>query len=192
VALNDVIQLQETAGRLEYSGLELSLQKALTNRWEGLITYTLGEAEDEAGGILSPVQQAFSFGPADYDQRHTVNVTGTVLLPAEFSLTGLFRGASGRPYSITNDNPSIFAAYVDRDGNITGRNQERQDANWTIDFNVARDFAIGNARLRALVQVINVTNRVNVIGVSTSLATAGAPTNIDLSRQIQFGAELRF
>ena len=192
VALNDVIQVQETSGRLEYRGLELALQKAMSNRWEGLITYTLGEAEDEAAGILSPVQQEFSFGPADYDQRHTVNVTGTVLLPASFTFTGLFRGASGRPFSITNDNVSIFAAYVDRDGNITGRNEERQDENWTVDFSVSRDFAIGEARLRALLQVINVTNRVNVIGVSTSLATAGRPTNIDLSRQIQFGAELRF
>ncbi len=121
-----------------------------------------------------------------------MNVTGTVILPLEVSFTGLFRGASGRPYSITNDNPSIFAAFVDREGNVTGRNQERQPANWTIDFNVARDFRFGGARLRALVQVINVTNHVNVIGVSTSLATAGTPTNIDLSRQIQFGAEIRF
>ncbi len=191
-AVNDVIQLQETKGRLEYRGIEFTLQKALSSRWEGLISYTLSKADDEAAGILSPVQQAFSFGPADYDQRHTVNLTGTVILPASVSFTGLFRGASGRPYSITNDNPSVFAAYVDRQGNITGRNQERQPSNWTIDFSVARDFTLGSASLRALVQVINATNRVNVIGVSSSLATAGAPTNIDLSRQIQFGAELRF
>jgi hypothetical protein len=192
VAPNDVIQLQETSGRLEYQGAEFVLQKAMSNRWEGLISYTLGESEDEAGGILSPVQQAFSFGPADYDQRHTVNITGTAILPADISFTALFRGASGRPYSITNDNPSIFAAFVDRQGNVSGRNQERQPANWTLDFNVARDFAVGGARLRALIQVINATNRVNVIGVSSSFSTAGAPTNIDLSRQIQFGAEIRF
>ena len=192
VAANDVIQLQETHGRLEYRGVELVLQKTLSKRWEGLISYTLGKSDDEAGGILSPVQQAFSFGPADYDQRHTVNVTGTIILPADVSFTGLFRGATGRPHSITNDNPSIFAAFVDRQGNVTGRNQERQPANWTLDFNVARDFSLGPARLRALVQVINATNRVNVIGVSSSLSTAGRPTNIDLSRQIQFGAEIRF
>lgn len=192
VATSDVIQRQETNGRLEYRGVELVLQKVLSNRWEGLISYTLGKSEDEAGGILSPVQQAFSFGPADYDQRHTVNVTGTVILPADVSFTGLLRGASGRPYSITNDNPSIFAAFVDRQGNVTRRNQELQFANLTLDFSVARDFRLGSARLRALVQVINATNRVNVIGVSGSLATAGAPTFIDLSRQIQFGAEIRF
>lgn len=192
VATNDVIQVQETNGRLEYRGVEFVLQKALSERWEGLISYTLGKSEDEASGILSPAQQAFSFGPADFDQRHTVNVTGTMLLPASVSFTGLFRGASGRPFSITNDDVTIFAAYLDRNGNISGRNQERQEANWTIDFNVARDFILGKARLRGLVQVINLTNRINVIGVSTSLATAGTPTNIDLSRQIQFGAELRF
>jgi hypothetical protein len=192
VAPGDVIQRQETNGRLEYQGVEFVLQKALSRRWEGLISYTLGKSEDEAGGILSPVQQAFSFGPADYDQRHTVNITGTVILPADVSFTGLFRGASGRPYFITNDNPSIFAAFVDRQGNITGRNQERQPANWTLDFSVARDFNVGPARLRGLVQVINATNRINVIGVSSSFATPGAPTNIDLSRQIQFGAEIRF
>lgn len=192
VAPNDVIQRQETNGRLEYRGVEFVLQKALSNRWEGLVSYTLGKSEDEAGGILSPVQQAFSFGPADYDQRHTVNVTGTVILPAEIAFTTLFRGATGRPFSITNDNVSIFAAFVDRQGNVTGRNQEQQPSNWTLDFSVGRDFVLGPTRLRALVQVINATNRVNVIGVSNSLATAGAPTNVDLSRQIQFGAEIRF
>jgi hypothetical protein len=192
VAPSDVIQLQETNGRLAYTGLELSLQKALSSRWEGLISYTVGKSKDEAGGVLSPVQQAFSYGPADFDQRHTVNITSTVLLPADISLTALFRGASGRPFSITNDNPSIFAAFVDRQGNVTGRNEERQPSNVTFDFNVSRDFTIRQARLRGIVQVINATNRVNVIGVSTSLATAGVPTNIDLSRQIQFGAEIRF
>ena len=192
VAPGDVIQLQETNGRLEYTGLELVLQKALSNRWEGLVSYTLGDAKDEAGGILSPVQQAFSFGPADFDQRHTFNVTGTVLLPADVSLTALFRGASGRPFSITNDDPTIFAAYIDRSGNVTGRNEERQPSNITLDFSLAKDFAIRSSRLRGIVQVINATNRVNVLGVSTSLASAGRATNIDLSRQIQFGAEIRF
>lgn len=192
VAPGDVIQVQETNGRLEYRGLELVLQKALSRRWEGLVSYTYGKSEDEAGGILSPVQQAFSFGPADYDQRHTVNITGTVLLPAGLSLTALLRGASGRPFSITNDNVSIFAAYVDREGNVSRRNQQRQPSNLTFDFNLAREFNLGAARLRGLVQVINATNRINVIGVSSSFVNAGAPTNIDLSRQIQFGAEIRF
>ena len=188
----EVIQIQATEGRLEYTGLELTLQKALSNRVEGLVSYTLSKVDNNAPGQLSPVQQQFSYGPADYDQRHTLTGSSTVMLPADVRFTGLYRFATGRPYAITNDDPTIFAAFVDRQGNITGRNQERLPSGWTFDFNVARDFPVRKATIRALLQVLNATNRVNVLTVSTSLASAGQPTTIEVSRQIQFGVEVRF
>ena len=43
--------------------------KSPRNRFEGLVSYTLGKAEDEAAGVLSPLQRQFSFGPADFDLR---------------------------------------------------------------------------------------------------------------------------
>ena len=192
LSLLEVNQIQETDGRLNYQGVEFTLQKALSHQVEGLLWYTLGKTENNAPGLLSPLQQQFSWGPADYDQRHTLTASGTVLLPAHFQATALYRFASGRPYSITNSDPSIFAAYVDKQGRITGRNEERLPTTWTIDFTGSRDFTIGNAKVRALLQVINLTNRVNVLAVSTALQTAGQPTNIDLSRQFQVGLELRF
>ncbi len=63
VATSDVIQMQETNGRLEYNGVEFTLQKTFSRRWDGLFSYTLGKSEDEAGGILSPVQQAYRLVP---------------------------------------------------------------------------------------------------------------------------------
>ena len=50
----------------------------------------------------------------------------------------------------------------------------------------------GGRRVRLFGQVINATNRVNVIAVSTQRATAGAPTNVDIPRQIQLGVEFRY
>ena len=154
-------------------------------------SYTGGKARDDASGILSPLQRRFSYGPADYDQRHTFTGTGTVLFPGEVRFTSLVRAASGRPFSILNNLPTIDAAYVTRDGVVTGRNQERQPVNLTVDMTIGREFGAPGHRVRVFGQVINATNRVNVIAVSTARATAGAPTNVDIPRQIQFGVEFR-
>lgn len=188
----EVLQVQRTAGTSEYNGLELTLQKAPRNRWEGLISYTLGRSKDEAAGVLSPLQRRFSFGPADFDQRHTFMATGTVTLPADVRVTSLVRAASGRPYSIVNSLPTIQAAFVDVNGNIVGRNEERLPGNWTMDLTIGREFGPAGRRVRLFGQVINATNRVNVIAVSTQRATAGAPTNVDIPRQIQLGIEIRY
>jgi hypothetical protein len=187
----EVLQVQRTAGKLNYNGIEMTLQKAPRNRWEGLLSYTIGKAEDDASGVLSPIQRRFSRGPADYDQRRTFTGTGTITFPADIRLTTLVRHATGRPYSIVNGDPTILAAYVDKAGNITGRNQERLPSNWTVDLTVGREFALRGQRVRLFGQVINATNHVNVIAVSTQRATAGAPTNVDIPRQIQVGIEFR-
>ncbi|PYR50908.1 MAG: hypothetical protein DMF95_09485 [Acidobacteria bacterium] len=188
----EVLQVQRTAGTLRYNGLELVLQKAPRHRFEGLLSYTIGKAEDEASGVLSPLQRRFSFGPADYDQRRTFTGTGTITFPGDVSYTTLLRYASGRPFSIVNGDPTILAAYVDRTGQITGRNQEQLPANWTLDMTVGHEFGSTHGRVRLFGQVINATNRVNVIAVSTQLVTAGAATNVDIPRQIQLGIELRY
>jgi outer membrane receptor protein involved in Fe transport len=188
----EVLQVQRTAGTLRYNGVELVLQKAPRHRFEGLVSYTIGKAEDEASGVLSPLQRRFSFGPADYDQRRTFTGTGTITFPGEIRYTTLLRYASGRPFSIVNGDPSILAAFVDRTGQITGRNQEQLPTNWTLDMTVGHEFGSSHGRMRVFGQVINATNRVNVIAVSTQLATAGAPTNVDIPRQIQLGIEFRY
>ncbi len=102
------------------------------------------------------------------------------------------RHASGRPFSIVNGDLAVAAAYVDRTGAITGRNQERMPNNWTMDMTVGREFLLPNGRLRLFGQIINATNRVNIISVSTLRATAGNPTNVDIPRQIQLGLEFRY
>jgi hypothetical protein len=188
----EVQQVQRTAGTLRYNGLELVLQKTPRHRFEGLLSYTVGKTEDEAAGVLSPLQRRFSFGPADYDQRQTFTGTGTVTFPADLRYTMLVRYASGRPFSIVNGDPTILAAYVDRSGQITERNQEHLPTNWTLDMTVGHEFRSPRARVRLFGQVINATNRVNVIAVSTQFATAGAPTNVDIPRQIQMGVEFRY
>lgn len=188
----EVLQVQRTAGRLRYNGLEMVLQKAPRHRWEGLMSYTIGKANDDASGVLSPIQRQFSYGPADYDQRRTFTGTGTITLPTNVRFTTLVRHASGRPFSIVNGDLAVAAAYVDRTGAITGRNQERMPNNWTMDMTVGREFLLPNGRLRLFGQIINATNRVNIISVSTLRATAGNPTNVDIPRQIQLGLEFRY
>jgi hypothetical protein len=91
-----------------------------------------------------------------------------------------------------NSLPTIQAAFVDRDGNIVGRNEEHLPSNWTMDLSVGREFGPVGKRVRLFGQVINATNRVNVIAVSTQRATAGVPTNVDIPRQVQLGVEVRY
>jgi hypothetical protein len=138
------------------------------------------------------LQQRFQFGPQDWDQRHTVLVSSNARLPYDLRLTGVFRYASGRPYSITNDLPGIEAAWVNTAGQPVNRNNERQPANKTIDVNFGRSFTLPTGTFTIALEVINLMNWTNVIGVSSSFSSPGLPTNVDTGRLAQLAFEWKF
>jgi hypothetical protein len=188
----DVVQIYRNDGESKYDGVEFVVRKYMTQNFDLLAHYTLAKSEGDTTDILSPLQQQFQFGPQEWDQRHTYVMSGNARLPWNVRFTGLFRYASGRPYSITNDLPGVEAAWLDRNNNPVNRNNERQPANKTFDLNMGRSFETRHGSFTPTLEIINAFNWVNVIGVSTSRSSPGTAVNVDTGRLMQIGLEWKF
>jgi hypothetical protein len=188
----DALTTQRNDGRHAYDGVEFVIRKYMSRGFDLLAHYTLAKSEGDTTDTLSPLQQASQFGYQDWDQRHTVVVSGNLDLPTGVRLTVLSRYASGRPYSIVNDLPTVEAAWVDMQGNPVGRNNERQPSNATVDLSIGRGFRTAYGVFKPSLEVINLTNRVNITGVSSSFASAGIPIAADTSRVMQIGLAWEF
>ncbi|MGH9337480.1 MAG: TonB-dependent receptor domain-containing protein, partial [Vicinamibacteria bacterium] len=158
----DVAQTQNNEGEATYDGVEFVVRKYLSRDFDVLAHYTLAKSEGDSTDTLSPLQQEFGYGPQDWDQRHTVVFISNMRLPYTVDATALFRYASGRPYSITNDQPDVFAAWVDPEGNPVNRNNERMAANWTIDLSLSRRFTTTAGTFTPSFEIINITNHLNI------------------------------
>jgi hypothetical protein len=93
---------------------------------------------------------------------------------------------------IVNNLPGVFAAWIDRQGQPVNRNNERMPSNWTVDLTLGRVFRTAHGSFSPSLQIINLTNRTNVIGVTTSFSGPGIPTNVDTGRLIQIGLGWEF
>lgn len=92
-----------------YYGLELMLQKQLTDSLEGMVHYTLGINRGTTGGPFSPAldnpsRSGNAFGYLPQDRRHMLRVLGNYRLPLGFALGGSFSYLSGQPYSAYQSN----------------------------------------------------------------------------------------
>jgi hypothetical protein len=188
----DALTTQRNDGRHTYDGIEFVVRKYMSRGFDLLAHYTLAKSEGDTTDTLSPLQQASQFGYQDWDQRHTVVVSGNIALPTGVRVTVLSRYASGRPYSIVNDLPTVEAAWVDALGRPVGRNNERQPSNATVDLSIGRGFRTAYGVFKPSLEMINLTNRVNITGVSGSFASPGIPIAADTSRVMQLGLAWEF
>ncbi|HTR51135.1 MAG TPA: TonB-dependent receptor [Kofleriaceae bacterium] len=91
---------RENVGRARSYGGEL-LVKYTAGRWFGLLAYTLSKSERTDGPTLPP-----GWRPFELDQRHNVNLAGSVALGA-WRLGARMQIVSGNPYS-----PTVFVDNV--------------------------------------------------------------------------------
>jgi hypothetical protein len=179
-------------GETDYKGLELSLRKYMTRRFQMLASYTLSRTEGDTPSTLTPLQVPYRYALMDWDSPHASRVTASYLLPGDINVSGIFKYITGRPYSINNAQVGTAEAYVDKDGQPAGRNVNRMPNIYSIDFAATKDFGAGRYRVRPTVQVLNVTNKVNVVGVQSAFTAQGRPSVVDLGRQVQFGLDIKF
>lgn len=62
----------------------------------------------------------------------------------------------------------------------------------TLDLSLSRRFSREFWRISPTEQILNLTNRVNVLNVSENFFTPGRPINVGDSRQIQIGVDISF
>ena len=93
---------------------------------------------------------------ADQDQRHAINVSGTVALPRSTSVGVTFRGGTNFPI------PGCVAAHDGRLFASDRRNQVRLPAYARLDLRGERAFRYRGRRFVLFAETLNVLNRANV------------------------------
>ena len=112
VCSNGPIFFDTSSGRARYRGLLLRAEKRLPGRGQLLASYALssfvGTNGTGTGSSENPGGRVFGFnndnwlenyGPLPTEQRHVVNVSGTVMLPLEFTLAVSLSAASAPPFA---------------------------------------------------------------------------------------------
>jgi hypothetical protein len=99
------IDQNQSIGELTYRALMVRLDKRFDNRYMYLLSYTLAKSDGNLAspGISSRITQAenpsLDWGPAANDRRHVLVASGSVLLPYDVTLGGVWTLRSTMPFS---------------------------------------------------------------------------------------------
>jgi hypothetical protein len=184
------VLVRKNLGRTDYDALMMQLEKRFSRNYSARVSYTLSYSRGNTSGngiptspfqLLDDMRLDLNQGPTDFDRRHNLVLSGTVLVPKTGGLTisGVGRALSGTPMTIQDTNTDsdrngvLFAplpageysgsgadAYsVTSEG---GRNGARGPGLLEVDMRVGyRLKVIGGKSLDIFGEVFNLANRAN-------------------------------
>ena len=213
-----VIQTDVNNGYLHYNALDLNIARSFSQAFQMLASYTWSHTlnnVDPDTTSQNPNDTNFTqrqeYGPAIYDQRHRLVLSGVYVIPivkVHFGGVGIF--GSGLPYNIVTGttNSGDTGATTDRpviNGAVIGRNAGRGNGQYSVDPFLSRAFPLYHDRvtldLRA--EAFNLLNHANFVSYSGTYgngATAGVGFGAPLvgvtaqlpARSMQFSAKVSF
>lgn len=154
----------------------------------------------------NPVPQAGKFynganldrGPSDLARKHTLLVHGTINLPWQLQISGIFRAQSGFRFSAA----ALTPVDVDGDGLLNGvdflagRNKFIAPAYANLDMRFSKRFGIGDrVRMQVIVEFFNLLNRANPAAVQqfqNQSTPLGRPLQSLPGREGQGGLRIEF
>ncbi len=182
-----------------YNGLALQLTKKYSNNFQFLLSYTYSKAiddkpdattvvvgADDAKVVGNQLNPGLDRGPGEPDVRHRFVFSGLYDLnfatafgsdnPVAkalfdgYSLSGIFTGTSGRPFSAT------VGADINNDGNVrndrvpfVGRNTIFGPAFYQVDLRLTKAFRPSErTRIELIAEAFNLFNRTNITGINTN------------------------
>jgi len=189
-------------GWSNYRGVETSVTKRFSNRWQAAATYTFGALWDSDGDpcqivrepdgsprcttIAFPLRQdvggEYTLGATD--QRHRAVVNGIWEVGMGFQLSGLYFYGSGMRTGIScacpaRDTGSGGGTRRRDDGTFLERNSFVGDPLHRVDTRVQKRFSLGGRRtIDGMLEVFNLFNRANYGSYTTNVDNAafGRPT----------------
>jgi hypothetical protein len=212
-----VIQTDVNDGYLHYNALDLNLRHTFSHGFSMLASYTWAHTLDNVDPDTTQQNpndpnftQHTEYGPAIYDQRHRLVLSGEYIAPFKIQLGGIATLASGLPFNIVTGttNSGDNGATTDRpviNGAVVGRNAGRGNAIYSLDPNISRVFGFVHdaAQLTVRAEAFNVLNHPNFVGRSGTYGNGtsagpgfGSPTYGVTSqlpaRFMQFSAQVSF
>ena len=100
-----ITQIQRSEGAFVYKALLVRLDKRLTQRYQYMVSYTLGKQDNAWTGnnmtfnITDAVHQEYDKGPWDTDRRHALTASGAMILPGEVTLGAVWTIRSTMPFN---------------------------------------------------------------------------------------------
>jgi hypothetical protein len=190
------VETLESAGKSDYKGLFLTLDKRYSHGWSLYVSYTLakamGDTERTLGDAVPWTNEADcwerAYGRMRNDARHKLTASGTVDLPLGFQASGIFYYRSAYPWNaVYAGDPNLDG--IDNDYVDYHRNSRQGFDEMWLNLRLAKHFTFSNTRLQLIAEIYNVTNRTNFTTVQNVLESAqfGMPIEAAAPRQIQFG-----
>ncbi len=116
-----VVQYQSLASlNTDYNAMELSLEKRLSHRWSGRVSYTLARARD-VGAITYDTNPRGDYGRTSFDNRHAFAMSANVNVWRGLGAGAIFRYYSGYPINETIGSDSISFPGTNGDGDANDR-----------------------------------------------------------------------
>jgi hypothetical protein len=185
-----LIQTDVHDGYLHYNALDLNISHRFSSGLQMLASYTWSHTLDNVDPDTTSQNpndpnftQRQEYGPAIYDQRHRLVLSGVYVFPlARVHFGGVGTLGGGLPYNIVTGtiNSGDIGGTTDRpviDGSVVGRNVGRGNGQYSIDPFVSRAFPLLGDRvvldLRA--EAFNVLNHANFVGYSGTYGNGDAP-----------------
>jgi hypothetical protein len=155
----------------DYKGLEVTLVKRFSQRWQMVAGYTYAKGTIKAEAFANPNQLVNSEGPNEnvglgrLDRTHTFKFSGSYALPMDFEISSNFRVQTGPPITRTANfalNQGTVTVNVEPLGSV------RLDNQVTLDARIAKVFKVGGGReLEATADGYNLFNANTVWQVRT-------------------------
>jgi outer membrane receptor protein involved in Fe transport len=153
-------------------GIIVSLDKRFTDYFAAKIDYTYQIAEGNASDPMAvfnnnqsdpPIETEKHLVPLDWDQRSTINFTGTVGVPGDWTVSVIFQYGSGMPY--TEDQQISNGVRFENGG--------RKPVTMNLDLKADKNFSLFGLNVNTFLLVYNVFDIRNEYGV---YATTGRAT----------------
>ncbi len=104
----------------DYNAMELALEKRMSQRWSGRVSYTLARARD-VGAITDDRNPRGDYGRTSFDNRHALAMSSNVSVWRGLGAGLIFRYYSGYPINETIGSDSISFPGTNGDGDANDR-----------------------------------------------------------------------
>lgn len=161
---------RQSIGESEYKAVTLKVNRRFTNRFQMQAHYTWSQDEDtdsnersatshtigKAGNDRSQWDPQYDWGPSERDVENRLVVSGVVLLPYDFKISGIAEYRSGRPYDPTDSGFDFAAcgfftlgfdctnARPVVNGSVLGRNSFNSESVQNVDLRISKFFQFGS------------------------------------------------
>ena len=190
-----------------YKGVEVSVTKRLSRKWQMDASYTYSRAQGFAENFISqlgddPASLPYEYGYLDFDQRHVIRFNGTTFLPGDWTLGGVFQWSSGLPYSVITTYFALdnydYGQFRQLFGQIKQgqnrpeffgetRNSRRNAANLNIDLQASKAFVIGRFNSKLFLAVADLLNTDDLVITTYEPSNPNRGGNLQLDAEREFG-----